>query len=356
MKFIKPIFQLNLLVVPLVALALAGCVNNERSRNWANPQVKGEVLVQQVCSTCHGIDGQSQNGQFPKLAGQNKDYIVGQLEAIKGRERNSTHTKQFMWGPGRYLTPKQMDEIGTYFANMPPMKANNVDPSVITDVTSYFSKPDPNFAYGPSYQVGAADAGLIAKGNEIFHKGVPSKGVKACASCHGEYGEGDAPIPRVAGQHAYYLNYRARIAMTKIMANLSDAEIHSISLYLASIQGPPNIDKAELEPVGKDSYAGEDKENDCHFSVWTYGWYCGSWWEAFKVALKSNVYEPSALSQFKAIDTDHNGSISVAEAKVAGLSDATLKQLDADADGVISENEFLAGKVAEQSQLPYSTL
>ena len=287
MKFIKLPMKFFLFGIGLLSLCLLGCVNNERSRNWANPNVSGEVLVQQVCSTCHGIDGQSQNGMFPKLAGQNKDYIVGQLEVIKGRERDSAHTKQFMWGPGRYLTPKQMDEIAVYFANMPPMKANNVDPSIISDLTSYFSKPDPNFASGPTYKMSAADAALIAEGKEIYQKGIPSKEVKACASCHGEQGQGDAPIPRVAGQHVYYLNYRARIAMTKIMANLSDSQINSISLYLASIQGPPNEEKAALDPVTKDSFAGEDKENDCHYSVWTYGWYCGSWMDAFVKSLKN---------------------------------------------------------------------
>ena len=260
MKFSRPSIIFTPLSIALLTVALLGCVNNERSRNWANKDVSGKVLVQQVCSTCHGIDGQSKNGLFPKLAGQNKDYIIGQLEAIKGRERDSTHTKQFMWGPGRYLTPKQMDEIGTYFANMPPMKANKVIPT---------------------------NAALIAAGKEIFHNGVPDKEVKACASCHGERGQGDAPIPRVAGQHAYYLNYRARIAMTKIMTNLTDDQINAISIYLASIQGPPNEDEAALEPITKDSFAGEDKENDCHYSVWTYGWYCGSWKDAFVKSLKN---------------------------------------------------------------------
>ena len=259
----SPQVSSRLVLGALSLAALAGCTNLERSRNWSDPNVPGKVLVQQVCSTCHGIVGQSVNTLFPKLAGQTKPYIQGQLEAIQGRDRNSEHTRQFMWGPARFLTPKQVDEIATYFSSQPPMRAT-ARPSAVTE-----------------------------RGAVIYHQGVPSAGVQPCASCHGNAGEGDDVVPRVAGQHEYYLVSRARIAMTKIVYNLSDADIAAVSAYLETVgEGgvapstlKPTADKVAELPTPKMAptpavfdAAGDAK--NCHYSVWTYGWYCGSFWDA----------------------------------------------------------------------------
>ena len=249
---------------------LAGCSNVERSRNWGDPNVSGKVLVQQVCSTCHGLDGQSVNTLFPKLAGQTKPYIQGQLEAIQARDRNSEHTRQFMWGPARFLTPKQIDEIATYFASQAPMRAD------------------------------AAPSSLAERGKVIYHQGLPAAGVQACASCHGDAGEGDDVVPRLAGQHPYYLVSRARIAMTKIVANVSDADIAAVSAYLASI-GAGGAAPAALKPTGEKVaevpsaklpptppvFDSQGDPKNCHYSVWTYGWYCGSFIDALVYHLKN---------------------------------------------------------------------
>jgi cytochrome c553 len=261
---------LSMLSVSTTFALLAGCTNLDRSRNWANADVPGHVLAQQVCSTCHGIDGQSVNTMFPKLAGQTKVYIQGQLEAIQGRDRNSDHTRQFMWGPASYLTAKQIDEIATYFSSLPPMRA------------------------------GAPAAAISERGKIIFHQGIPGAGVQACASCHGDSAEGDDVVPRLAGQHRYYLVSRARIAMTQIVANLSNDDIASVSAYLESI-GSGGSAPAQLKPTGEKVAqvheamppvtpavfdSGGDRKN-CHYSVWTYGWYCGSFFEALAYHLKN---------------------------------------------------------------------
>jgi len=259
------------LVVGMFLLGLSGCENMERSRDWSNSNVAGRVLAEQVCSTCHGIDGQSKNSLFPKLAGQQKNYILGQLEAIKGRDRNSEHTRQFMWGPARYLTEKQMDELAIYFSQQPPMKGS----------------------------VPAAQVGRI--GEVIYHQGVPGKGIKSCASCHGDNAEGDDIVPRLAGQHAYYLNSRARIAMTQIVSRLSDEEIGAVSAYLESIgEGgrkpavlPASTEKLAMVVESNDEapspkvFDAEGDAGNCHYSVWTYGWYCGSFWNAMAYHLKN---------------------------------------------------------------------
>jgi cytochrome c553 len=254
----------------LLMMTLAACSNIDRSRDWANSQVRGRVLAEQVCSTCHGLDGQSKNDLFPKLAGQQKNYILGQLEAIKGRDRNSEHTRQFMWGPARYITPQQMDELATYFSEQPPMKA------VLT------TAPIPEI------------------GQIIYHQGLPEKGVKPCASCHGDQAQGDDEFPRLAGQHSHYLNSRARVAMTKIVSNLTDEEIKAISAYAESIgdggakpaslvavnKKIASVTTAEIEATPK-IFDAEGNAANCHYSVWTYGWYCGNFWDALVYHLKN---------------------------------------------------------------------
>jgi cytochrome c553 len=258
-------------------LAATGCTNLDRSRNWGNENVPGKVLVQQVCSTCHGIDGQSVNTLFPKLAGQQKDYILAQLEAIQSRDRYSDHTRQFMWGPGRYLTAKQRGEIADYFSSLPAMKAGRARPP-------------------------ASDRGQI-----IYTQGIPEAGTDSCASCHGDKGQGDANVPRLAGQHQYYLKSRARNAMALILANVSDADIAEVSAYLESIgEGgaapapvpapdpeaatlkakAPKVDEAAIAAVPPVFDAQGDPKN-CHYSVWTYGWYCGSFVDALVYHLKN---------------------------------------------------------------------
>lgn len=255
----------------LAALAvLVGCSNVERSRDWGDPQVSGQVLAQQVCATCHGIDGQSVNPLFPKLAGQTRPYIQGQLEAIQARDRNSERTRQFMWGPARLLTRRQIDEIATWFASQPAMKA------------------------------GARGVAVAERGAAIYHQGVPAAGVQPCATCHGDAGEGDDVVPRVAGQHRDYLVARSRVAMTKIVANLSDEDIEAVSTYLATI-GAGGVPAATLRPTGEKVaevapaklpptppvFDAQGDPGRCHYSVWTYGWYCSSFTDALMHHLKN---------------------------------------------------------------------
>jgi cytochrome c553 len=137
------------------------------------------------------------------------------------------------------------------------------------------------------------------RGKTLYYQGLPSAGVPACASCHGDTAQGDENIPRLAGQHQYYLVSRARIAMTLNVAHLSDDDIAAIAGYLETI-GEGGAPAARLKPSDEalatvaDGVlpvtpsvfdAGGDAGN-CHYSVWTYGWYCGSFGDALVFHLK----------------------------------------------------------------------
>ena len=49
----------------------------------------GEALFQQkLCVTCHGAEGRAPiTGTYPKLAGQNKDYLIQQFNDIQSGAR-----------------------------------------------------------------------------------------------------------------------------------------------------------------------------------------------------------------------------------------------------------------------------
>ncbi|MEO8397909.1 MAG: c-type cytochrome [Chloroflexota bacterium] len=49
----------------------------------SNPVVPAAVIAQQVCSNCHGADGNAESPNFPNLAGQQKPYPIAQLKGFK---------------------------------------------------------------------------------------------------------------------------------------------------------------------------------------------------------------------------------------------------------------------------------
>ncbi len=179
MKTITKIISLS-----AMTLALASCADlgsnpthsSERSRNLNNPNVTGSTYAQQVCSTCHGLNGQSINPTFPNLAHQTKEYIAVELHELKDETRLDPAAQQFMWGVARNLTDKQIDQLAEYFSKQPAPV---------------------NTAY--------ADPKLVVEGKKIWQEGNLSGGVPPCSGCHGENAEGNANIPRLAGQHSDYI-------------------------------------------------------------------------------------------------------------------------------------------------------
>ena len=163
------------LVLALAAIGTGCTTTPERSRNLADPSVSGKTLAQQVCSNCHGIDGNSVNPTFPKLAEQQPEYLEAQLKIFRNHKRSDPPGFEYMWGISRSLTDGQIKELATYFAaqkNIPDKVAN---------------------------------AQLAARGKEIFTKGIPAKNIPPCMTCHGPDGAGNSQFPRIAGQHADYV-------------------------------------------------------------------------------------------------------------------------------------------------------
>ena len=158
------------------ALVVASCSSIERSRALNNPDVPAKVLALQVCSNCHGVDGNSVSPNFPKLAGQTEAYFVSQMTGFQSHGRSDPAGFEYMWGLSRSLTEGQIKGLAAYYATQVPSKLR---------------------AFAPQAQIDA--------GQTIFKTGVAAKDVPPCTTCHGEGGQGNDKFPRIAGQYDDYL-------------------------------------------------------------------------------------------------------------------------------------------------------
>ena len=167
-----------------------------------------------MCAACHGQDGNGgADSTWPKLAGQDPDYIAKQLADFKaGRRKNA-----IMAGMVAGLSAADMKNLGAYYASL---------------------KSEPG---------AASDAQLAKLGEKIFRGGNAKMGVSACMSCHGPSGHGIPPqFPKVSGQKTAYtqnqlLAFKAGTrandgeTMTRIAFRMSELEIKAVSEYMAGL-------------------------------------------------------------------------------------------------------------------------
>jgi cytochrome c553 len=174
-------------------------------------QKAAEEKAVNLCSTCHGPRGISTSSEFPILAAQRKGYLAAQIDAFRKQTRAEKDAHDFMWGIAGRLDEKIIDGIAAYYAGQSPASGRTDDPA------------------------------LVAKGKELFDKGLPDRAIPACATCHGANGEGIADFPRLAGQHAKYvakqLTYiqtltRTAPVMHGIVKDLTPSEMQAVAAYV----------------------------------------------------------------------------------------------------------------------------
>jgi cytochrome c553 len=66
-----------------------------------------------ACQACHGEDGNSPDGQFPRLAGQHSDYIVVSLENYQSGARKNAIMAGFA-GP---LTAQDREDLAAFYSS-----------------------------------------------------------------------------------------------------------------------------------------------------------------------------------------------------------------------------------------------
>lgn len=182
------------------------------SLNASEPEIALKI-VQEKCQYCHGLKGEVSNTIHPRLAGQNKDYIIKQLHDFR-----SGYRKGIMNEMVGNLTDTEIEALANYFSSRPTLAHRSRNKEL---------------AYVGWY---------------IFRRGNNHLGLPACAFCHGEKGEGSENLPRLAGQHKRYVldqlhefNKRTRtteIANTHhaIISTLTQDEIEAVATYISRLK------------------------------------------------------------------------------------------------------------------------
>ena len=196
-----------------VALGLANV--SALAQGASASAVRARDLAIGVCATCHGVDGNSKNPMVPRLAGQKAWYIEQQLKEFRNHTRGDPYAVAYMWGMASQLSDSTIDGLANYFSRQ---------------------KTGPGASHS---------AAKVAEGDKIFHDGIASQGVPACAACHGPQARGSAQFPRLAGQHAEYImkqlasfqsNMRKVAIMHGVARTLHKAEMQAVADYLSSLR------------------------------------------------------------------------------------------------------------------------
>lgn len=204
----KRIVQIMAIVVMLPALSAAADLNVAAHSST-------ERIAVGTCAGCHGVSGVSTQPKFPVLAAQQASYLASQLKAFKTRTRGDPDALAFMWGIAASLDDAQIADLAKYYASQ---RAHSGTES-------------------------APDRAAMARGREIFEKGIDSQEVPACNACHGASGEGKMEGPRLAGQHSQYflaqmrsfqLGLRDAASMHEIAMGLKPANLADLAAYVAS--------------------------------------------------------------------------------------------------------------------------
>jgi len=198
------------LLVFTAVFSLIGSV----SPAWAGGDATAGKEKSATCAGCHGMDGNSANPEWPKLAGQGDHYLSKQLQDFKGGVRKN--------------------------ATMAPMVAA-LGEQDMADLSAFYSSQ--------AVQAGSADEKLVELGQKIYRGGNPASGVSACIGCHGPSGAGNpaASFPSLSGQHAKYVENQlntfksgersndAGKMMRTIASKMTEQEIKAVASYVQGL-------------------------------------------------------------------------------------------------------------------------
>ena len=180
-----------------------------------------------ACGACHGMDGNSADPQYPKLAGQHERYIARQLTLFKSGDRENPIMKPF----ASTLSDQDMRDVGAYFASKATL---------------------PGLADDSVIKAEAGPETFAQRGEALFRGGRKESGLPACMACHGPSGRGNPgpAYPNIGGQHSKYTKDvltrfrgglvlgkgdKANSIMAQVAASLSDEDITALASYLEGL-------------------------------------------------------------------------------------------------------------------------
>ena len=79
----------------------------------------GQAKAKEVCQACHGMDGNSQTPDYPKIGGQYPDYLAKALRDYKSGARKNA----IMAGFAGSLSKQDIENVAAYYASQPAVLA-----------------------------------------------------------------------------------------------------------------------------------------------------------------------------------------------------------------------------------------
>ncbi len=185
-----------------------------------------------ACTTCHGREGRATNdGYYPRIAGKPAGYLYHQLLNFRDNRRH--------YG----LMTQMVDPLSDAY---------------LMEIAQYFSSLDLPY---PPPQPSSAPAAVLQRGQQLATLGDATRGLPACAQCHGQKLTGVAPnTPGLLGLPRDYLNAQlgawrtgARRAhapdcMADIARKLSPEDVFAATSWLAAQALPADPHPATATP------------------------------------------------------------------------------------------------------------
>lgn len=210
-------------LLPLIVAASVANAANASEAAKATPKgdpAKGQAIATTVCAACHAADGNSTGPANPKIAGQHAEYLLKQMKNFKGADgKQPERVNAIMNGMIAPYDEAQMRDLAAYFA-MQQQKGEQ-----------------------------AKNRETIEFGQKLYRAGDKSKGLAACAACHGPAGAGiPAQYPRIQGQYAEYIEAQLKAfrdgtrandpakMMRMIAIKMTDPEIKAVADYIAGLR------------------------------------------------------------------------------------------------------------------------
>ncbi|MFO1399820.1 MAG: c-type cytochrome [Steroidobacteraceae bacterium] len=176
-------------LVAAAALAAAGSAEVQRARSL-RPDVAHGAQLYAGCTACHGSDGAGEpNGTVPRIAAQHASVLIQEISDFRQRRRWDLRMEQVAGGH-RLGGAQDIADVAAYVAGL-----------------------------GGELRPATGDGEYLQRGASAY--------LRACASCHGASGQGDAAtaVPRLAGQHAPYLLRQMQESATNGRPNMAASHV-----------------------------------------------------------------------------------------------------------------------------------
>lgn len=187
--------------------------------------------INETCAGCHGEFAEgTTNGEYPRLAGLDANYLAKQLRVFKSRERLNIPMTPYT--TERELPEEDLVLIAAYLSQIEiPSKLPPIDESKEFDALARLK------ASGRVVNI-ARYPGDIKKGRLFYNK--------ECAGCHGKKAQGtqSREVPPLAGQYSIYLTRQIKKFRSgerlhddprdaDIFKSFSDTQINNMLAFLS---------------------------------------------------------------------------------------------------------------------------